>query len=58
MWQKIKKGLQVFAIIGMVYFSYKIFFVYYPNEDKENLLLSTIGLFTYGNLLISTLSRE
>lgn len=52
MWQKIKKGLQVLAIIGIVYFIYRIFFVHLPNEDLEKTLASCLGLMACGNLII------
>lgn len=52
MWQKIKKGLQVFAIIGIVYFIYRIVFVHCPNEDIEKTLASLIGCFALLNLFI------
>lgn len=45
MWQKIKKGLQVLAVIGFVYFAYRILFVHLPVKDYEKLLASFIGLF-------------
>lgn len=52
MWQKIKKGLQILAIIGIVYFIYRILFVHLPNEDTEKILASVLGLFACGNLFI------
>lgn len=45
MWQKIKKGLQILAIIGIIYFSYRILFVHLPVKDCEKLLASFMGLF-------------
>ena len=52
MWQKIKKGLQVLALIGIIYFVYRILFVHLPVKDYEKLLASVIGLFACGNLFI------
>ena len=52
MWQKIKKGLQVFAIIGIIYFIHRIVFVHCPNEDIEKTLASLIGCFALLNLFI------
>lgn len=50
--QKIKKSLQVLAIIGMVYFIYRIFFVHYPYEDMEKTLASMIGCFALLHLFV------
>lgn len=50
MWQKIKKGLQVLALIGVIYFVYRILFVHLPVKDYEKLLASVIGLFACFNL--------
>ena len=52
MWQKIKKGLQVFAIIGIIYFVYRIVSVHCPNEDIEKTLASLIGCFALFNLFL------
>ena len=52
MWQKIRKGLQVLAVIGIVYFIYRIIFVHLPNEDLEKLLASFLGMFACFNLFI------
>lgn len=52
MWQKIKKGLQVLAIIGIVYFMYKMFFVHYPNKDTEKMLANIIGMFICSRIFI------
>jgi hypothetical protein len=52
MWQKIKKGLQVLAIIGIVYFIYRILFVHLPDKDLEKLLASFLGLFACGNIIV------
>lgn len=45
MWQKIKKCLQVLALIWIGYFMYRIFFVHYPNEDTEKILACLVGCF-------------
>lgn len=50
MWQKIKKGLQVLAVIGIGYFSYRILFTHLPAKDLEKLMASFIGLFACFNL--------
>ena len=52
MWQKIRKGLQVMAIIGIVYFVYRMFFVHFPNKDIERMLASMMGCFICSRIFI------